>query len=352
MAQPIVSPTSAAHAAPGSAGLPAVPRATRLPSNPIITPELSPTLGRNINGPSLIRVPDWVERPLGRYYLYFAHHQGTFIRMAYADSLEGPWTVHEPGVLSLEQSLFRGHVASPDVHVDLLGEGKREIRMYVHGPTWKDRGEPEGQWTRVALSSDGLHFTVLPELHGISYFRVFRWGGWVDALATAGVFYRSRDGLTGFERGPVLFDPQRFRHAAIRLRPAGSLTGAADGSSGGSTAAAADGAAREAQGQVCDRLEIYYSLKGDCPERIVVSTVDLTDDWHTWRASPPETVLAPELPWEGIELPLRPSIGGWAPEPVRELRDPGIYQEDGRTYLLYSIAGEQGIAIAELTDGD
>jgi hypothetical protein len=34
---------------------------------------------------------------------------------------------------------------------------------------------------------------------------------------------------------------------------------------------------------------------------------------------------------------------------VRELRDPAIYQEDERTYLLYTIAGEQGIAIAELT---
>jgi hypothetical protein len=33
---------------------------------------------------------------------------------------------------------------------------------------------------------------------------------------------------------------------------------------------------------------------------------------------------------------------------VRQLRDPGIYQEGNRTYLLYSVAGEQGIAIAEI----
>jgi hypothetical protein len=49
-------------------------RAVRLPGNPIVTPASSPTLGENINGPSLILVPSWVERPLGRYYLYFAHH--------------------------------------------------------------------------------------------------------------------------------------------------------------------------------------------------------------------------------------------------------------------------------------
>ncbi|NET62179.1 MAG: hypothetical protein F6K47_40550, partial [Symploca sp. SIO2E6] len=34
--------------------------------------------GSNINGPSLIRVPEWIENPLGRYYLYFAHHQGKY----------------------------------------------------------------------------------------------------------------------------------------------------------------------------------------------------------------------------------------------------------------------------------
>ena len=60
----------------------------------------------NINGPSLIRVPDWVENKLGNYYLYFAHHKGQYIRMAHADRLTGPWTVHEPGALTLAQSGF------------------------------------------------------------------------------------------------------------------------------------------------------------------------------------------------------------------------------------------------------
>ena len=49
--------------------------------NPLIVPEMSASIGTNINGPSLIRVPDWVENPLGRYYLYFAHHKGKFIRL-------------------------------------------------------------------------------------------------------------------------------------------------------------------------------------------------------------------------------------------------------------------------------
>jgi hypothetical protein len=33
---------------------------------------------------------------------------------------------------------------------------------------------------------------------------------------------------------------------------------------------------------------------------------------------------------------------------VNQLRDPAIFQEDGRTYLLYAVAGEAGIGIAEL----
>ena len=69
--------------------------------NPLITPASSEAIGTNINGPSVMRVPSWVERSLGRYYMYFAHHQGDHIRLAYADALEGPWQVYESGVLHL-----------------------------------------------------------------------------------------------------------------------------------------------------------------------------------------------------------------------------------------------------------
>ena len=57
---------------------------TRSSHNPFVHPEMDERIGGNINGPSLIRVPDWIESPLGHYYLYFAHHQGQFIRMVYS----------------------------------------------------------------------------------------------------------------------------------------------------------------------------------------------------------------------------------------------------------------------------
>src|SRR5262249_23989987 len=75
-------------------------RAVRLGTNPLITVQASsPSVGDNVNGPAIVRVPAWVKQPLGRYYAYFAHHKGRFIRLAYADAVGGPWKVYEPGVL-------------------------------------------------------------------------------------------------------------------------------------------------------------------------------------------------------------------------------------------------------------
>jgi len=77
----------------------------RFAGNPIISSRLDPQLSAgqseggyvNINGPAVIRVPAWIENRLGQYYLYFAHHKGHRIRMAYADSPTGPWTLYRPG---------------------------------------------------------------------------------------------------------------------------------------------------------------------------------------------------------------------------------------------------------------
>ena len=78
----------------------------RLSAEPIIRPHMDRRMGSNINGPSLIRAPDWLGEPLGRYYLYFADHKGAYIRLACADTLTGPWRVYTPGTLTLEESHF------------------------------------------------------------------------------------------------------------------------------------------------------------------------------------------------------------------------------------------------------
>ncbi len=81
-------------------------RATRLIDSPIISRELHPSIGDNIQGPSLIRTPEWITSPLGKYYLYFADHKGSYIRLAFADNLIGPWTIYPPGSLQLANSCF------------------------------------------------------------------------------------------------------------------------------------------------------------------------------------------------------------------------------------------------------
>lgn len=282
----------------------------RFDTNPIIRPHMDGRMGDNINGPSLIRAPEWLKKPLGKYYLYFAHHQGKYIRLAYSDRLEGPWKTWEPGTLSLEHSFCEGHVASPDVHVD---DERKRILMYYHGPT------TGGQMSRLAISEDGIEFKARPEILGRFYLRMFQWGGWWYGIAKPGIVYRSKGGLTRFDEGREIF-PENFRHCAVMLEG--------------------------------DALLVFYSNIGDCPEHILLSKIALHPDWTQWKPTQPVSVLKPETEYEGADLPLETSEVGWAPKRVRQLRDPAIFQEDGKTYLLYSVAGEHGIAIAELTLGD
>ena len=62
-------------------------------------------------------------------------------------------------------------------------------------------------------------------------------------------------------------------------------------------------------------------------------------------------VLAPEHAWEGVGEPVEPSMRGEVNRLVRQLRDPCIHEEGGRTYLLYCGGGESGIGIAEVLGG-
>ena len=296
---------------------------TRLGDGPIITPDMDTRMGGNIQGPSLIKVPDWVENPLGNYYLYFADHRGSYIRMAYADEVTGPWTVYSPGSLRIEDSFFPitcppcslapgrnaplyAHIASPDVHVR---EDLQQIVMYYHG-----RGEGR-QFTRAAVSEDGIHFEGREEDLGPAYFRVIEHDGFHYAMSMPGYLLRSRDGLTDFEAGPRFFTPD-MRHSALLIRD--------------------------------DRLYVFFTNRGDEPERIMLSTIELKGDWNEWTATEPIEVLRPEMDYEGADLPMEASRGGYIDERVHQLRDPAIYQEGDKDWLLYSVAGESGIAIAEI----
>ena len=299
-------------------------------------------IGWNIQGPSLIKVPDWVTPRLGEYYLYFADHKGSYIRLAYADDVAGPWRIHVPGSLQLADSFFlteppaitaeqrkqvaqrfaeagikvphdpalevtAPHIASPDVHID---EVNQQLIMYYHGL--------EGlgyQATRVATSKDGVFFQAQPQILGLTYFRGFEWDGQYYGLSMPGQFYRSDSPFGPFEEGPRLFNPD-MRHSAVLVRG--------------------------------DTLWVFWTQVGEAPEHIKLSRIDLSVPWAQWQVVDTHEVLRPEMDYEGADAPLEPSVRSTAYGHVNQLRDPAIFVQDGDIYLLYAVAGESGIGLARV----
>jgi hypothetical protein len=345
----------------------------RLPGNPLIHAGLDASLQAhasdvgyvNINWPSLLRVPEWIEKPLGKYYLYFSHHKGDHMRLAYADGVRGPWRIYEPGVLPLEDSGFptepvaasepnqalkdlwqnfsiqvmrdylilnhqssvldqearkqRGietarqgepHIASPEVVVDAKNQ---RLLMFYHGLEYGTR-----QLSRVAASTNGIDFTPLDGTIPSLYLRYFEHGGKHYLLGMPGILFRADDLAGPYEpRRHSLFEP-RMRHMGIWI----------DGS----------------------MLYVFWSRVGDAPESILLSIVDLSPaNWNQWKASAGVEIMRPESDWEGADLPALRSLRGELAEEANELRDPFVFEDDdGQKYLLYVGRGEKAIGIARL----
>jgi hypothetical protein len=139
-------------------------------------------------------------------------------------------------------------------------------------------------------------------------------------MARLGLLLRSNDPLASFEVGPNPFRggayANRVRHVAALQRAGG--------------------------------LRVFFTGIGDTPERIMTSMVEMSGDWQTWKTSEPAEVLRPEAPYECPTLPNEPSEAGDIKAAARQVRDPAVLEDGGRTFLFYSICGEQGIAAAEL----
>ena len=317
----------------------------RFIDEPIIPPFLEEEIGSNINGPSLIKAPAWIKSPLGKYYLYFADHKGDRIKLAFAENLEGPWKIYTGGTLQLKDSHFLTqrpeipddfdvnelgvrdvhrdhighipkkiddltypHIASPDVHVDEINQ---RIVMYYHG-----LDEFGLQKTRVAVSNDGINFLARKKIVGWPYFRKFSYKDLDYAISMPGVIYKNSGDLEDFTIVNQIMD-EDTRHSAVMVDE--------------------------------DKLLIFYTRKGDKPERILLTTIDLTLPSPLRKTSKPIEVLKPEKEWEGASLPLYKSVASAINIPANQLRDPAIFIEDDKNYLLYSIRGENGIAIVEFS---
>ena len=154
-----------------------------------------------------------------------------------------------------------------------------------------------------------------PEPIDAEYLRVFNHQDWFYGLSMPALLTRSHDGLGGFETGPQLTDDPIRHHALLQY----------------------DG-----------RWYVFWTRVGDRPERILVSRLDTAGEWRQWRFADTRELHRATRAWEGGDLPPLASEYGAIMRPVNQLRDPAIYREDGRIYLLYAIAGEQGIALGEI----
>jgi len=332
--------------------------------------------GANINGPSVIRIPDWIPpaqraAPQARYYLYFAHHSGDYIRLAWASDVEGPWQLYRTGagvasgargVLDMGSArrivlgnglAITSHIASPDVHVD---DDRQRIVMYFHGVTRRDGSDRTEQQTYVSTSPDGLAFidSIVPAPLGGSYLRVFEYRGLVQGL-TPKKFYRPRDndapwGEPGENAPPAenaalergLWDSHNTR--LLQFREAEAPAGEAR--RGPIPQPRHLGLHRSG-----DWLYVFFTMKKHAPERILATRVNLgLDDWYMQAASgAPAEILRPEREWEGATLPPRRSRKGPAARPENALRDPFVFADSGSLYLFYAGGGEQAIGLARLT---
>ena len=330
--------------------------------NPIITPSMfnNPDDGENINGPSLIRVPDWIPsnrraNPSAEYYLYFAHHGGDYIRMAWAQDIEGPYTLYDDftnrgdrGVLdNNREDIFLGnnirieenHLASPDVIVD--NENQRIIMYFHSGSSFFVNGDEQNrQVSWVSTSPYGLEFYdgIESVQFGTSYFRLFNYDDELYALDNGARVNRALDADNPWEapnghdfrdqlwdRNPrhVFQDNISLPSSELRVRHTGTRV-------------------------VGDQLHAFYSRRGEFQERIQLSTVDLRPDWRDWDPSPPIEILTPNPGWEGGQRRLEHSETS-AGVNVNQLRDPDVFEDtDGQLYLIYTGNGEGGLGIAKL----
>ena len=314
---------------------------------------LEPDALANINGPSVLRMPDWAAGKQAAFHMYFGHHKGKSLRLAYADRLEGPWAMYPDPVIPLADSLFEpedpapdptlpepdwvgalggdylyAHVASPDAHID---EPNRRIVMYYHGLL--RNGD---QQTRLATSTDGLNFTPQAPLLGPPYFRATRLDGVIYLSMWEGRLGRMTSWQGPVELAPRIYDGDHLPpHVSGRdpSRP---------GQSGGRQIRHGHIFAHEG------RLHMTFSRIGDGPERCLHCEVVPADDWADWRFGPVSDLLRPAPGWEGGDLPIRASIMGTAWDRLHELRDPALFTDNGQVYMAYCGGAESGLGIARV----
>lgn len=291
--------------------------------------------GSNIMFGTIVRAASWHASPLDTYYCLFGHHDGTYIRLAHAPAVTGPWTVVPTGTTATLAALNAAggyslgtHLSSPHLVVDMVNE------IYVLFAHADSTGL--GHETVVATSTDLVTWTfndsgaaLASPAVGMTYVRPFSYGGvWYavsnflelfrssDVAGIAGASYARQATLTTF-RGP---NPGSARHAAALVR--------------GST------------------LVVFWSESDDYPEHLRYASLDLATagSWETWALGASSSLILPYTDGDGADLPFVEAVAGVAHARTRGLRDPGFFEDDdGTIWLIYAQAGEDALAVVDVT---
>lgn len=292
----------------------------------IITPDIHPIVGNNINGPCCIKVPEWCQNRRGNFYLYFSDHMGDCIKLAYADEILGPWRVSNEAALNLSGfSDAYDHMASPEIYID---HDKHEIRLYFHA---RSRSRGREQWTFLANSHDGYSFKkCVDKPLAPFYLRLIYWKKCFYGISKGGNLWYSKDGKSAFLPGGNPFDRNLSNEIWHNNQ----------------------GAIRHVGLSVLDDvLKVYFTRIGHGPERILRSNIAISDpNCINWSAEPEEEVLRPELDYEGVNMPIVKTTSGSSLNFENALRDPYIINVGNETYMFYVVGGESGIAICRLTE--
>ena len=324
-----------------------------------------PEDGKNINGPCVIALPDWLPlekrvNPTAKYYLYFAHHNGSYIRMAWAKEIIGPWqlynadsTISEPnrGVISLygdgktkkillaNSIEISSHIASPIVQID--NENKR-FKLFFHGPTKLTSEDKTDQRNFLAYSDDGIQFqkNISPVMLAGSYLYPFNYKGKYYGFSNGGLFHEAP--ATGaIDKAPKNFDYSKtlwssrnnfFKEAIAKMN---------------------DNDFRVRHTSVYlenDLLHIFFSSSHDTPEQIYYCSANLNRvNSENWKVTTFYPIMRASESWEGGDIEPIESLGGPAKSMINEVRDPSIFKDnDGKLYLFYCAGGERGIGVASL----
>lgn len=317
-----------------------MPVVTPLIDGPIIGPDLLPGHdGSNINGPCLIQLPADHPAYLAPYQLYFAHHNGDHIRVAAADNLAGPWQLVPEAAITLASvsGLLHDHIASPDL---ALIDG--ELWLWLHGaidgpPRMAIPPPNSGTQGTVAMRwRDGRFQLVSDSIIAPPYLRWFHYDDAWYGISWGGLLLKAEHGLyQPLTPGPVVSEPLLSLHSGVtasNLSPADRLRVrhvAIDSDPSG-------------------LVWVYFSCINDQPEQIYRARLATETDWREWQLVDLELVRRPTEPWEGADLPVIVGRQGAIDEAVHALRDPDVVRLDGRCYLLWSVAGEHGLAVGEL----